>query len=125
MALQKEHNEAILVDTTEADLLDNVERCNEGFPLTLGNGMTLERIEIEGSYIVYHCLLNEEVLTIKALEKDAHNIKKTMLTALPRVEQFKALCKAHGKGIIYRYRGQKSGQTFGIVITASEMGNKN
>ena len=123
VALDKEHNEAMVSDTTEADLAKLVEETNKTFPLEMGNGMTLERIEIEGSYIVYHCLLNEQDLTIKAVEKDAQNVKKTMLKAIPRIEQFKALCKAYDKGLIYRYRGEKSGNTFGIVITAAELGN--
>lgn len=110
-----------VVDSTEATLQKELDEANRLCPQVLGNGMTLEKVELEGSYIVYHCALDEDVLTIKAVEKDAQNVKKTMLTALPKIRQFKALCQAQQKGLIYRYRGLKSGNTFGIVITTAEM----
>ena len=122
VALDKEESlPQAVADSTAATLQNELDEVNKICPLILGNGMTLEKVELEGSYIVYHCTLDENVLTIKAVEKDAQNVKKTMLNAIPKIRQFRTLCKAQEKGLIYRYRGLKSGNTFGIVITTAEM----
>lgn len=109
-----------LPDTTQA-LAARVAAANRNYPQRLGNGMTLERIEVEGGYLVFHCALDETVLRIADVEANAESVKKSMLKTLPALKDFTALCKAYGKGIIYRYRGEKSGNTFGIVITTAEL----
>ena len=97
-------------------------------PMNVGNGIVVERIELEGGYLVYHCLLDGKGISIDKVEANAATVKKSMLKVLPKLQDFSAVCKEGEIGLIYRYHtpkpeeGSKAKQkTFGIVITPAEM----
>ena len=98
-------------------------------PQKVGNGIVVEKIEIEGAYIVYHCLLDGTGLTIDKIEGNAAQVKKDMIKILPKMGDISRVCIEGNLGLIYRYHTPKPAKdskerqkSFGIVITPAEMG---
>lgn len=105
----------------EAVVAEKIAEANRHFPQALGNGIRIDSIEAEGRFLVYHCGLAETSLDIATIEKHADDVKKSIIKAQGKLGTFATLCKSMRKGLIVRYRGDKSQRTFGIIIAPDEM----
>lgn len=107
----------------QAILESQVEITNAQCPIHISPGMNVVNITIEGEYVVYNVECDETSYSIAALNANKNQIKQAVVNGLdsndPTMAMFMKICKDAGKGISYKYKGDKSGETCTIELSAS------
>ena len=108
----------------EAALEGQVEATNAQCPMQIAEGMTITHLSIEGDYVVYNVICDENSYSISALNHNKAQIKEDIIKTIdpsdPAMAMFIGICREAGKGIAYKYIGDQSGSTSMIKISTSE-----
>lgn len=126
--------EVVEVEETVAEknmrfLNSMIEQTNREYPQKLEEGITMERIFLEGDYVVYQAKVDEDVIDMDLLEMNKKNmklaIKENLSASDPEIKMFKNTCTKAEKGIAYKYVGDTSGQSVYIRFSCDELKNMN
>ena len=103
-----------------------VEEFNKSCPMEVDEYTTLERMTDEGNYLVCNYTVHEEDITIAVLRSFQSTLKDNLICDLKTtgdkdVEDLLKVCKEYNRGLIYRYKGNISGEILDIVIEQSEL----
>lgn len=119
-------SEASQADTEPASALDALlKNANMQLPREDAQGMITEKIVVEGDYVVSMIKVDEEIYSIADLnagkELTKEILKETLKGMGPVVDHEMKVYKNAGKGIAYKYIGNKSGEVYLIEIAASDL----
>lgn len=97
--------------------------ANRQMPKSAGEGLTVERIAIEGDYVTYYVTASEYV-DLDAIEENMELVKPILLNQLKSAgdEEMKAfftLCKNENKGLAYKYI--QGGREVTVAIEPNEL----
>ena len=121
-------------ETIESEEIDN--EANEieeyflsekkSLPLNAGYGITIVDIRVVGNDVIYDAECDESLISIDALKENRSGVKEGILSALednndPKTVQDVKFCKEHEVGIVYRYIGKTSRNTFEVRVSPSEL----
>lgn len=122
--------EVVEVEETVAEknmrfLKSQIEQANREFPQKLEEGITMNRMFLEGDYVVYQAEVDEDIIEMDLLEMNKKNmkaaIKENLSTSDPEIKMFKNTCTKAEKGIAYKYVGDTSGQSVYIRFSCNEL----
>lgn len=108
------------------DLLEiYVTSTNAQCPVQIDEFTILSTVSLEGSFFVYNYSINENSVSIDAIEENKVAIKANLKQALsapdPMMKQMISVCKEANTGISYRYVGDTSGNVCIIKFNPSEL----
>lgn len=111
---------------TPRDMLEiMVASTNAQCPLQIDEMTVLSSVAIEGSNFVYNYSIDENSVSIEALEANKAALKanvKQMLSSLdPMVKEIVKVCKEANVNILYRYIGDTSGSVCVVKFTPLEL----
>lgn len=95
-------------------------------PIDVGSGILITKIAIEGDFLVYTAVCDEELLDIDILNMNKNEVKNGIVSTItdksdPEMAYVIKLCiKAH-KGIEYKYIGDTSEKVCFVTIPYSEL----
>lgn len=97
---------------------------NSRCPYLVDEGMEMVKVADEGNFIVYYCRMDEDMYEISALQYAQDEIKKNMrdLFKDPLMRKQLGVIRSLGKGFVYRYYGDQSGEKVDISFTSDELG---
>lgn len=106
-------------------LMQSVNVTNAQCPMPLGNGLVMNRVEVEGDNVVYFYDTDEDIISLDQLEQNREQAMQSLRQELftssdPTVSQFLKLCKNARKNVVYRYCGSTSGNTVDFTISQTE-----
>lgn len=98
----------------------------KSLPLNAGYGITIVDIRVVGNDVIYDAECDESLISIDALKENRSGVKEGILSALednndPKTVQDVKFCKEHEVGIVYRYIGKTSRNTFEVRVSPSEL----
>ena len=108
------------------DLLEiMVTSTNAQCPMQIDEVTILSSVSLEGTNVVYNYSLDEDVVTMDAIEQNKTSIKSNLKQALsapdPTMKQMISACKEANTGISYRYVGNTTGNVCVIKFRPSEL----
>ena len=108
------------------DLLEIfVTSTNAQCPMQIDEFTILSMVSLEGSNFVYNYSVDENLVSIDAIEQNKAAIKANLKQALsapdPMMKQMISVCKEANTGISYRYVGDTSGSVCIIKFSPSEL----
>lgn len=108
------------------DLLEIfVTSTNAQCPMQIDEFTILSMVSLEGSIFVYNYSVDENSVSIDAIEQNKAAIKANLKQALsapdPMMKQMISVCKEANTGISYRYVGDTSGSVCIIKFSPSEL----
>lgn len=120
------------VDDTETEVSSSstleqaLREVNQTLPETIDEGIVMEKIKLEGDYVVYYYTMDEDYYSIDIIRNNKSEMKKAMKdeflnTTDSDVRLFMSICKENHKGIATRYQGSDSGDSYTIYISPSEL----
>lgn len=97
--------------------------ANQQMPKSAGEGLTVERIAIEGNYVTYYVTASEDV-DLDAIEENIDFVKPILLEQLKsggdkETKAFFTLCKNENKGLAFKY--MQDGRDVTIAIEPDEL----
>ena len=101
--------------------------ANREMPQVVDEGITVEKIVIEGDYVTYITSIDEDLYNIDEMSSMSPMLKivhKEGFEELANDKDFKefvSLCKKCDKGISYKYVGNQSGDSFSVDFEPSEL----
>ncbi len=99
--------------------------ANMQLPREDGPGMVSESATVEGDYVVYTLKVDEDIHSIQELNAQKKQIKDNIKNMFANpdlvMQQEIAIYKNAGKGLIYKYVGNQSGETCVVEIDADEL----
>ena len=98
----------------------------ENLPIDTGVGIIVTDIYLDGNYVVYDAMCDEEKIPIDVLTANKDVAKNGVLEMLnddsdPNVTMLVNMCKESNIGIIYNYIGNTTGKTCPVIISPSDM----
>ncbi len=109
----------------EAPLMATIEMTNVQCPVEIDDGILMTKMALEGDYIVYYALVDEDKLSVAEIEAEKKEYKDYVLQylSLPdfSVRKLVQLFNNANKGVKYKYTGETSHRECIITITASEL----
>jgi hypothetical protein len=105
-------------------LLENqIAIVNSSCPYPVEYGVEMEKVYDEGSYVIYACRIDENLFDMAQLRTAQNEIKDNVKGIFedPSVKGAAKLMVALGKGLIYRYYGELSGESVDIVFDVDEL----
>lgn len=114
------------IEHSESTLEMVIRYANQGLPEEVEEGMTMEKITLEGDYITYTCSVDEDLYSISDIRATQNEIKRNMKEYLfgtdnSNVNEFRSICKSNHKGAAFKYVGRKTGNSHTIYIKPSEI----
>ena len=98
---------------------------NAQCPMQIDEVTILSSVSLEGTNVVYNYSLDEDVVTMDAIEQNKTSIKSNLKQALsapdPTMKQMISACKEANTGISYRYVGKTTGNVCVIKFRPSEL----
>lgn len=91
---------------------------NSMYPQTVEEGLVIENITDDGEYFVFNVIVDEDLYDLSLIEDNKEEMKREML---PEMGDFSEICQTYDRGVIYRYRGNQSGNTIDIVMEKYEL----
>ena len=111
--------------TPEEKLKANVEAANATFPQVVDPSITVEKMVLEGSNVVYYYKVDEDIVGIDKLKSSSDGLKSNVRSALTFGGQamaiFIEMVLDTDRGIVYRYVGNKSGEQLEILFAPDEL----
>lgn len=114
------------IEHSESTLEMVIRYANQGLPEEVEEGVTMEKITLEGDYITYTCSVDEDLYSISDIRATQNEIKRNMKEYLfgtdnSNVNEFRSICKSNHKGAAFKYVGRKTGNSHTIYIKPSEI----
>ena len=108
------------------DLLEiMIASTNAQCPIQIDEVTILSSVSLEGKNVVYNYSLDEDVVTMDAIEQNKSSIKSNLKQALsapdPTMKQMISACKEANTGISYRYVGNATGIVSIIKFSPTEL----
>ncbi len=98
---------------------------NLQMPMVIDQGLTINKIYLDGDYVVYNCITDENYYSIDELRNNIHvmqeSIDELFDISNPSVALFINYCLNANKGIAYRYVGDQSGKVCFVPFTVREL----
>lgn len=114
--------------TPEEDYAETLDRTIEGdkarCPMQIDEITTLVDVEDNGLYIIYsYTLAEDDTFTVKDLNEKEEMFRDSIVEGLdtPLGKRLMALFAANKRGVIYQYRGDKSGAKLTLVFQPEEI----
>lgn len=106
-------------------LMGALDVTNLQMPMVIDLGLTINKIYLDGDYVIYNCLTDENYYSIDDL-REAIPVMKESIDELfdisdPSVALFISYCLNADKGIAYRYVGDQSGKVCFVPFTVKEL----
>lgn len=129
MSLSSDEIKSILKRRENSDPLQTLQSqlsiTNLQMPMTAGDGLVVNKVYIEGEYVIYNCITDETLYSIDELAEvfDGMDAEVTEYFDLGDRSVFILLrqCVDANKGIAYRYQGNKSGKSCMLTFSASKI----
>ena len=121
---------ALINDDSSEDNADEilkgiVENGNLQCPMDIENGMTMEKMSVEGNYVMYDIKIDEDMYSIDALKSNISQAKQNLLNSNlfsdPMLAKMVEYCVKADKGIAYRYTGDQTDDVCVVHIEPSEL----
>ena len=122
------------MDKEEDDLSDEAEQMlrsaikNIALPMDAGVGITITQVTLEGRYLVYTAVCDENLVDIEVLRLTRDDVKKNVeeyfvdsSASDPTLGNFMDLCITAHKGVAYKYVGDTSGEECWIRFSVSDL----
>ena len=95
---------------------------NLQMPMKVGEGLTIDKVYVDGNYVVYNCITDESLYPIDALNDARAEMKKDIAQVSdPSIVSFMKICVEAGKGIAYQYVGNITGKKCFIGYSVFEL----
>ncbi len=110
--------------TSKNDAMLNIalEQINKQLPADLGDGLTMDKVDLTPEYVVYNYTYDENEIPELAGDKEVMRAElKKQLEAGQDVRAFCDAVKETGRGIRYHYVGQPSGKELDITFENDEL----
>lgn len=103
------------------DVLNSrIELTNSILPKDIDVGMTMTKLTIEGKYVVYNYVLDEDLYVVEEIANNIEEAKELLLEELAMDDSWREYVRdtfrEAGMGVAYRYVGNKSGKEVIIKI---------
>lgn len=110
-------------DINKLMLKTNILIANAGCPQQIENGLTMTEVLFDGDNAIYVYNADENIYDISLIGENSVAIKENMrsIMADPGIKMFLGVLASLDKGLIYRYKGDPSGETADIIFTPSEV----
>lgn len=97
---------------------------NSRCPYAVADGMEMVRAYDDGDNIVYACRVDETMYDVATIERAKEEIKQDQRSFFddPIMKRQLGIIRSLGKGFVYRYYGDTSGESADIVFTPDEIG---
>lgn len=95
-------------------------------PKSLSAGVEMTDVNEKNGYIVYDLTIDEDIFSMEELKKTKTDIRRNWefnITNEPLMNQFVNRVIVIGKGIIYNYTSNKTGERMPIIFTTEELKN--
>lgn len=106
-------------------LTNLVEVTNIQMPMTIAEGLIIDKVYVDDKYFVYNCVTDEELYSIDLLNSNfaetEFDVRDIVDFTDPTVVNTLETCVAANKGLAYRYVGNKSGKTATMAFSASDI----
>lgn len=104
-------------------LAQQIASVDASCPFFIDEGMKIVRAYDDGNNVVYVALIDEDIYDLETLLYSRHEIKKGMKETFgdPTMKLFIERLKSLGKGLVYRYQGDRSGKSIDITFTTEEL----
>lgn len=101
----------------------NIETTNSQYPMGFGNGIIATHMSDEGDNVVYVYSVDECMLSIENIINIQDKLKQSIVRGFSdfSFKEFVRVVVALDKGLVYRYCGDISGETFEIAYTTNEL----
>lgn len=120
--LKEAYNNPITEKEKNLILLENqIARENGACPMTVSEGMVMDKVFDTGSYVVWRYRLDEDYYSLS--DFSASEVKQNMIAVFkdPTINQIMQLMIKNNRGVIYRYYGDTSNKTVDVKFTVSEL----
>lgn len=120
--LKEAYNNPINENEKNLILLENQIAIENGTcPITVSEGMIMDKVYDNGSYVIYCYKLDEDIYSVSNFA--APEVKQNLIALLddPTVNQIMNLMIKNNRGVIYRYYGATSNERVDIKFTVSEL----
>ncbi len=120
--LKEAYNNPITEKEKNLILLENqIARENGACPMTVSEGMVMDKVFDTGSYVVWRYRLDEDYYSLS--DFSASEVKQNMIAVFkdPTINQIMQLMIKNNRGVIYRYYGETSNKTVDVKFTVSEL----
>lgn len=120
--LKEAYNNPITEKEKNVILLENqIARENGACPMTVSEGMIMDKVFDTGSYVVWRYRLDEDYYSLS--DFSASEVKQNMIAVFkdPTINQIMQLMIKNNRGVIYRYYGDTSNKTVDVKFTVSEL----
>lgn len=99
---------------------------NAQLPNDLGNGMVNTKMVLEGDYVVYYYICDEDQYDIDSMKENIPLLKQLLIHELndnkdPTIAVLRQICKDANKGIAFTYQGETTGKKASIMIPVEEL----
>lgn len=102
-----------------------VKVTNVSCPMKVDEATTLDKLTIESDNVVYNYTIDEEAVDLNVLKGNEgqmkQNIKGSLNISEPAIKMFLEACIKDNKRLIYRYKGDISGQIMECIFEVSEI----
>lgn len=107
-------------------LRSQIETSNVQMPMQIEDGMTVTKAYLDGDYVVYNVVIDEDMYAVDNIKASKDEVKANIKEALgsgddPTMKIFVRFCKNAGKGIAYKYVGNRSGESATVYIGVDEL----
>lgn len=120
--LKEAYNNPITEKEKNLILMENqIARENGACPMTVSEGMVMDKVFDTGSYVVWRYRLDEDYYSLS--DFSASEVKQNMIAVFkdPTINQIMQLMIKNNRGVIYRYYGDTSNKTVDVKFTVSEL----
>ncbi len=111
-------------EINEKMLKDKIETTNAALPTPVYDGVEIVEVRDDGANIVFSARVDEEVYDFNELYKIRKSLKEDMIEEYNNDAAGKSELKLYnslGRGIVYHYYGDTSGESFDVRITNDEI----
>lgn len=102
-----------------------IEITNIQMPMTVDDGLVISDVAIDGAYVVYNCVTDEDLYSIDDLNDAVTEMKEAISEVFDLTDitilQLLRYCAEANKGIAYRYVGNQTGKTCFVPFSAREI----
>lgn len=122
--LKEAYNNPIDESKQNEILLQNeIAGVNAICPNKIEDGMIMEKVYDNGSYVIYRYKIDEDLYSISAIAQSEDEIKQNIIASIddPILNNFIKLMVKNNRGLIYRYYGDTSNKKADIKFSVSEL----
>ncbi len=119
---QAEDSPTVYKEALKAEIKD----VNAKLPVTVETGVTVTNFTVEGNDAVYYYMCEEPKVSMDAVEQAQAKMKEGTTKSLkttndPETIHLLRMLRGANMGLIFRYKGTKSGRTVDVVFRPAEI----